>query len=95
METQDKDNQSDHTLLMVISSKMDDIRNDIREIKDEMKFKVHVDDFRELKQSFEEHKKETSESIKEHSKLINAHAVKIGIGASLLTGLSWLLSYFK
>lgn len=95
MENSDKNNQSDHTLLMVISSKMDDIRNDIREIKDEMKFKVHVDDFRELRDSFENHKKETSNVLNEQSKTINSHTVKISIGGALLTGVLWLLNYFK
>ena len=95
MENSDKNNQSDHTLLMVISSKMDDIRNDIREIKDEMKSKVHVDDFRELRESFENHKKETSNVLNEQSKTINSHTVKISIGGALLTGVLWLLNYFK
>lgn len=88
METSNKSNMSDHTLLMVISSKMDTLMSEIKEIKDEMKTKVHMEDFRELRNSFEEHKKETAEKI-------NSHAVKIGIGAALLTAGSWLINLIK
>jgi hypothetical protein len=88
METSSKSNMSDHTLLMVISSKMDTLMSEIKEIKDEMKTKVHMEDFRELRNSFEDHKKETNEKI-------NSHAVKIGVGAALLTAGSWLISLLK
>lgn len=95
MENSDKNNQPDHTLLMVISSKMDDIRNDIREIKDEMKFKVHVDDFTRLEKVIEENKKDNDTRHKEIADKVNSHTVKISIGGALLTGVLWLLNYFK
>lgn len=87
MDSSSKSNLSDHTLLMVISSKMDTIIDDIREIKDEMKTKVHFNDFNELKKAFEEHKKETKEKI-------DSHTVKITVGSTILMCASWLASHF-
>jgi flagellar biosynthesis/type III secretory pathway protein FliH len=84
MENSSKINQLDHTLLMVISSKMDTILEDVKEIKDELKLRVHLNDFNELKRSFEEHKKETGDKI-------TSHTVKIAIGTGILTAISWLL----
>lgn len=87
MENSSKPNLSDHTLLMVISSKMDTIIEDVREIKDELKLRVHLNDFNDLKKSFEEHKKETSEKI-------TSHTVKLTIGSTILLCASWFASHF-
>ena len=87
MESSPKNNLSDHTLLMVISSKMDTIIEDIREVKEEMKTKVHFSDFQELKRIVEEHKKETREKIE-------SHTIKLTVGSTLVMAASWLASHF-
>lgn len=38
----------DYTLLMRISDKLDTVSSDVKELKDDVKFRVHLDDFKRL-----------------------------------------------
>lgn len=38
----------EYTLLMRISDKLDTVVDDVREMKNDMKFRVHLDDFKRL-----------------------------------------------
>lgn len=57
MQSPEEINQSDHTLLMVISSKMDTLIDDMKELKLDVRSKVHFSDFKELKDEVEDLKK--------------------------------------
>lgn len=88
MKNQDEQSPSLDTLLAVMSKDIGYIVKSIDNIEKKLESKVDLVHFEKLEKSFEEHKKETVEKI-------NGHAVKIGIGASLLTAGSWLISLIK
>lgn len=88
MDSSENKHPSTDTLLAVISEQMKNLLKSVDNIEKKLENKVDISSFRELRDSFEEHKKETVEKI-------NGHAVKIGIGAALLTAGSWLVSLMK
>ena len=88
MKTPEEQSPSLDTLLAVMSKDIGYIVKSIDNIEKKLETKVDLVHFEKLEKSFEEHKKETVEKI-------NGHAVKIGIGASLLTAGSWLISLIK
>lgn len=76
------------TLIAVMSEQLKTLLKNVDNIEKKLDSKVDLSHFEKLEKSFEEHKKETTEKI-------NGHAVKIGIGAALLTAGSWLISLMK
>lgn len=84
----EKNNQSVETLLAVMSKDISYIVKSIENIEKKLESKVDLVHFKKLESSFEEHKKETADKI-------NNHAVKLGIGAALLTAASWLIGVLK
>lgn len=53
MSTSSENHQSDHTLLMVISSKMDTLIDRMKNIEEKMESKVHFADFKDFKDRIE------------------------------------------
>lgn len=88
MESSDNKHPSTDTLLAVMSEQMKTLLKSVDNIEKKLESKVDLVHFEKLERSFEEHKRETIEKI-------NGHAVKIGVGAALLTAGSWLISIMK
>lgn len=57
MNTSDKLNNSTDTLLAVISTKLDKVIEELSEVREEMKLKVNIDDFKMIKNEIDDLKK--------------------------------------
>jgi hypothetical protein len=88
MDSLDTKHPSVDTLLASMSKDIGYIVKSIDNIERKLETKVDLVHFEKLEKSFEEHKKETVEKI-------NDHAMKLGVGAALLTAGSWLISVIK
>ena len=88
MDSSDQKHPSVDTILAGMSKDIGYIVKSIDNIERKLEAKVDMVHFEKLEASFEEHKKETVDKI-------NEHAVKLGIGAALLTAGSWLFSIIK
>jgi len=88
MDSSEQKHASLDTLLAVMSEQMKTLLKSVDNIEKKLESKVDMVHFEKLERSFEEHKKETMEKI-------NGHAVKIGVGAALLTAGSWLIGLMK
>lgn len=95
MNSQEQKHQSVDTLLAVMSEQMKTLLKSVDNIEKKLEAKVDMVHFEKLERSFEEHKKETADAIEKQATEINAHAVKIGIGAALISAGSWLVGFIK
>lgn len=88
MENSSNKHPSVDTLLAVMSEQMKTLLKSVESIEKKLEAKVDLTAFNKLEQSFEEHKKDVTSTV-------NSHAVKMGIGAGLLTGISWIINFLK
>ena len=95
MENLKQKKHSTDTLLALMNLTLEKIEKSVDNIEKKLEAKVDIVDFVRLEKSLDEHKKESELRHKETSEKVNSHAVKIGIGASLLTAGSWLISLIK
>lgn len=88
MESSNKPSHSTDTLLAVMSSQLDTLIKKFEKLEEKLDTKVDLIHFEKLEKSFEEHKKETIEKI-------NGHAIKLSLGAGILTAISWFINFLK
>lgn len=88
MESSKNIHPSVDTLLAVMSEQLKTLLKSVDSIEKKLESKVDVVSFNKLEDAFTNHKKEIEDKV-------NAHAVKLGIGAGIATGLSWLIHLMK
>lgn len=88
MENSSNKHPSVDTLLAVMSEQLKTLLKSVDNIEKKLEAKVDQSAFNKLEEAFIVHRKEIEDKV-------NAHAVKIGVGAGIATGLSWLINFLK
>lgn len=88
MDSSKNNHPSVDTLLAVMSEQLKTLLKSVDSIEKKLEAKVDQSSFNKLEEAFIIHRKEIEDKV-------NAHAVKIGVGAGIATGVSWLIHLMK